>query len=259
MQTLIRRSELLVVSDIHLRGPQDERYLVLCELIDTLATLELKTFVLLGDVFDFFFGFKRHYTKKYAALGAALQRLAASGTTIYFYEGNHEFDLLATKWPHVNFVVEGDIALTFADGKKVLLNHGDLIYSSPEYRRFRSFVKSAFVKWAAFLLPSWLLEGYALHHAKVSRSRDAYRKLDHRALFQHCAEWLKSNHADIGVIGHFHVPYNEGTPDRRLLSVNSWDKINFLAFKEGRTYRGFYSQGWSVTEANETAFASLPA
>jgi hypothetical protein len=67
--------------------------------------------------------------------------------------------------------------------------------------------------------------------------------------------WLEAGAGDFGIFGHFHVPYAEPRRDKKkggLYSVESWDRPNVLALKEGRFYRYYFDpeneQTWQPAE-----------
>lgn len=241
------RSELVVVSDIHLREPGDERSQLLEQLISRLSPGDVRFLVLLGDIFDFCLGSSEYFRKKFAPLGELLEQVSRRGIQVLFFEGNHEFEMERIGWKGVEFVTDPYRVLRLRDGKRVALAHGDLVHSSWDYRIFRKVVKSQTVSEIARFVPGRLIELYAFSHAKISRARDDYRKLDHEKLLNSAEEWVRRSACDFGIFGHFHVPYAETrhNHDRshpvRLFSLDSWDHPNTLTYDAGVFNRGFLS------------------
>jgi UDP-2,3-diacylglucosamine hydrolase len=123
---------LIVASDVHIRAATDERYELLCQLVEEAIRVKAKTFVLNGDIFDFFFGWRSHFRSKYKKLLMLMDNLVASGADVWFVEGNHEFALDGLN-RHFRFKIvpsDGRIVMS-PDGKRILVAHGDLL--SPDY------------------------------------------------------------------------------------------------------------------------------
>ena len=242
------RADLIVVSDIHLGRSDDARGRLLSQILQAAVTQGPDVFVLLGDIFDFCHGGSRFFQKKFACLGKQLERLAQSGTRVIFFEGNHEFAMRDIGWKGVELVSEGDKIIKLKDGTRVKLAHGDLVYASPSYRRFRNLVKSRFADWSARnILPSRLLDFYALNHAKASRASDHFRGLDHQGLVETMHAWAAG--CELGIFGHFHVPYAEPRADGSgsIYGLHSWDQPNYLKLCGTKASRFYYeapAQKW---------------
>ena len=233
----LKDAELVVVSDIHIRGAEDEKSQALLRLIGQIREAKPKYFVLLGDIFDFYFGASKYFHKKFAKLGSALSDLSNSGVQVVFFEGNHEFDMHKAPWTGVQFVGEGDRILPLGADRAVKMAHGDLVYASPGYLRFRNFVKSKSVRTIARLMPSLFLDSYALWHASHSRQQE--RPLNQKSLEERAFSWLDEGpvKAKVGVIGHFHLPIAAQSPDKNkhIFCMHSWDQPSFLLWKKNET------------------------
>ncbi len=233
-------ASLVVVSDIHLHSPEDERGRLLLRVLEQVRLGQVEYLVLLGDIFDFCLGSHPYFQRKFAAIGSALSAVAESGTRVIYVEGNHEFRLRDLPWNGVHIVENGTHCVELAQGIKVQLAHGDMIYSHRRYKMFRRCVKSTFVTWVASQLPGPWMDRLAIGSSELSRSADQYRTVCHDRILSAVDSWLESGTGDYGVFGHFHVPYAEPRRDGRhggVFSVESWDSPNLLALKEGRFYR----------------------
>lgn len=240
MQSLSVDASLLVVSDIHLQSPEDARGKLLLRLLDAVAAGSVEYLVMLGDIFDFCLGSHPFFQKKFAPIGQALEKVLASGTKVIYLEGNHEFRLADLPWAGVEVVEGGTCTITLADGVKVQMAHGDMIYSHRRYKAFRRLVKSPFVTGIARLLPGAWMDRLATKGSEVSRSADQYRTIQHDRILGAVDQWLEDGSGDFGIFGHFHVPYAEPRRDGKrggVYSVDCWDKPNVLAFRKGAFYR----------------------
>jgi len=232
------RATLVVASDVHIQHMADRRGCLLLDLVERLSS-DVEVLVLNGDIFDFCFGDAAYFRRKFRPLGEALEATVRRGIRVVFVEGNHEVHMDRSGWAGVEFVLAKDFALTLRGGERIKITHGDLITDDPLYRAFRGLVKSQFARRAASYLPGSWLDAYSLRHAKISRSRDPYRTLDHARILAAFRGWLDEGVFDHGIIGHFHVPYAEPRNGRSglLLSVDSWDRPNALIYRDGRFLR----------------------
>ena len=224
-------SSLVVASDIHIRSETDERYLLLCILVDQAREKGVKTFILNGDIFDFFFGWGQYFSAKYARLFRGLDELAETGCDVWFVVGNHEFAMepLARRYRFSIVPSEGRVWLG-PDGRRVLIAHGDLLRPDPWYDAFRFVMRSQLVNMMAWVFPQVLLDRLTLWFATTSRKKDKYRVLNHEKIIAAAQVKLKESGADDIVFGHFHHPYDEDLGSgRRMMSVASWEKPSCIA------------------------------
>ncbi len=246
---------LLVVSDIHLNHAEDNRSQLLLNLLKGASQSEVEYLVLMGDIFDFCLGSHPYFQRKFSPIGKALEQVVESGTQVIYLEGNHEFKLASLPWKGVQVISEGTHTIRLKSGDTVQMAHGDLIYSHNMYRAFRQVVKSPLVTGIARLLPGAWMDKLATKSSEVSRAQDQYRAIEHDKILGAVDAWLEGGTGDYGIFGHFHVPYAEPRRDKRkggLYSVESWDRPNVLAFRDGRFYRYYFDprreQAWEPAE-----------
>lgn len=232
------RASLAVVSDIHLHHPDDSKARTLLAILEQLAFSDLEYFVLLGDIFDFTLGSSRYYRRKFAAIGAALSRLAAHNTKVLFVEGNHEFDMQHFRWPGVQVIPEGNYILNLRNGARVKLTHGDMLAPHARYAAFRKFVKSPFVTTCASFVPGRVMDMLTLKSAQISRAADEHRTINHEKLLHVANNWLDADQVEHGIFGHYHVPYAEPRLNRDglILSLDCWDKPNMLVLTDDHEF-----------------------
>jgi len=241
--------QLCVVSDVHIRSENDERYLKLCDLIENLDVTTFEYLILNGDIFEFFLGHRKYFRKKYDRLLANLDRLNQQGVRVYFIEGNHEFHV-ADLNTNQEIFCDRDLVLQMKSGEKVAITHGDLLIPDWKYRAFRAFVKSMIVRIIASVIPSAFFNEVSLILAKKSRARDAYRELDYTRLLDSAEDWLEKSGADLGIFGHFHVPfYFKFSTGKYIASVSDWSKPSALILKDGKVTRlEFLDHRWIHVE-----------
>ena len=249
-------TELVVASDVHLISMDEPNAQLMLSCLSDIAKQPIEALVMLGDIFDFCLGSSRFFQKRFAALGQALEAVAKSGTKVYFVEGNHEFDIAKMPWQGVTFIKEGNLTLTTSKGESVQFAHGDMIYSSMTYQRFRRVVKSPVVKGVASYLPGHFINSFALKNSDLSRAQDQYRAIKHQEILNAANQWLAQSDAKHGIFGHFHVPYAEPSNDGKgiLLGLDCWEKPNFLILRNSQFHRIYFDKAGNPDESVAQSF-----
>lgn len=233
-------ASLVIASDIHLHSSHDSKARILLSILDKVARGNVEYFVFLGDIFDFCLGSHPYFRRRFAPIGKALEKVAASGTKVVYLEGNHEFRIEDFGWKGVDFYPGGETQLQLQSGETFKLAHGDMIYSHQRYKAFRRVVKSRLITGIARWVPGPLMNWIATRGAHISRSQDEYRAINHDAILGAVHVWLDQGNHDYGLFGHFHVPYAEPRASGQeggLFSVDCWDKPNMLLYRDKKFER----------------------
>jgi UDP-2,3-diacylglucosamine pyrophosphatase LpxH len=228
----------VVVSDIHLLEEGDARGQKLLQLIARLDSESVQYFALLGDIFDFCFGASPYFQRKYAKIGEALCRLAQQGVKVIFIQGNHEFSLIELPWPGVE-LLHGLGKTIRVDETAIALTHGDLLSAPWHYRWYRAIARSRLFKGAGLLVPPRFLDNLALGISRKSRKRGVTRRIDHQRVIAKIRSWYTAQQCAHGVVGHFHIPYHLQEAEGVILCMESWDKPNYLGFRDGVFTRNY--------------------
>ena len=125
----------LFVGDAHFAFGDGERRKHFLNFI-TNNKSKLDTLVIMGDFFDFWFGFRdlSPLTNEYGDILRLLQQLRSDGVEVIYLEGNHEFRMDPYMREKFGVVVYDDAAEIDLDGNKVYLAHGDRSYPSVSHR-----------------------------------------------------------------------------------------------------------------------------
>ncbi|OGQ11773.1 MAG: hypothetical protein A2026_05345, partial [Deltaproteobacteria bacterium RBG_19FT_COMBO_46_12] len=141
----------IFVSDAHFTGKDPEAMEAFLKFLDSEKN-QMGHFVILGDLFEFFFGFKNFFSHEkssiftdYLPVFRKLQSLFHEGIRIKYFEGNHDFFLHS--FFAEQFEMEVDVYPNGCEerlgGKRAFIAHGDL--SNPgqwTYRIFRKILKN---------------------------------------------------------------------------------------------------------------------
>jgi UDP-2,3-diacylglucosamine hydrolase len=117
-------------SDTHLglRSESDPkaRERVFIEWLDMVSATADEIF-LVGDIFDFWFEYKRVIPKGFARLFGKLAELSDKGIAIHFFSGNHDMWTGSYFAKELGMIVHSKPELLELSGKQVFVGHGDAI------------------------------------------------------------------------------------------------------------------------------------
>ena len=224
--------QVIIASDLHIISEHDERAQYLLKIISDIDNDHVKYFILNGDVFDFCLGSSDFYRKKFAKIGRALSSLAEKGTQVIYLQGNHEFDIDKLGWPGVCFITSKDYILPFSKNTHIAFSHGDLLSSPWHYHYYIRFLRSPFVMFLVSLIPGKLLDSLSLYFSSFSRDSQKNRVFPKERILAAINSWVDTLDCQHAVVGHFHYPFDEqrGSGAGRIMSVESWDRPNYLVF-----------------------------
>ena len=203
---------ILVVSDLHIHGPEDPLYTSLLRLLDE----ELErgdTLILAGDVFDLFIGNKPVFIERYALFLEGLKRATQRGAELHYIEGNHDFQIRGAFANIRNLTVYTHHLIFQKCGKKFFVAHGDTVdRSDRRYRLLRVFFRSPFMKAVVKLMPGTMVDKIGRRGSRSSRngnpilvSEMAPRvQLRIRHSFRNFAVEKISQGYDFVILGHCH-------------------------------------------------------
>lgn len=80
---------------------------------------------ILGDLFDYWFEYKRVIQKGYFRTFTALQNLVEAGIKVHYFIGNHDFMHRDFFEKEIGVILHHNTFKTEIDGKKLFLGHGD--------------------------------------------------------------------------------------------------------------------------------------
>lgn len=167
---------------------------------------------LVGDIFDFWFEYKKAIPKGFVRLQGKIAELTDKGIAIHVFTGNHDmwiFDYLPKELGVTLY--RKPIERTFF-GKKFLIGHGDgLGPGDKSYKFLKKVFANKFCQWCfARLHPNfgiWLAEKSSKSsRAKTGKSDEVFLGEENEWLVQYCKEVSKSTHFDYFVFGHRHLP-----------------------------------------------------
>ncbi|MDA7802972.1 UDP-2,3-diacylglucosamine diphosphatase [Crocinitomix sp.] len=224
--------KIFFASDFHLGAPTYEESLIrekkVVRWLDSIKD-EAEEIYLLGDVFDFWFEYKKAIPKGFVRLQGKIAEITDSGTPIHWFIGNHDmwiFDYIP-KELGVN-IIRHEIEREY-NGKSFFIGHGDGL--GPGDRGYK-FIKKVFrnkvCQWLfARLHPNF---GIALANFSSRKSRAAtgnqdaiFYGEDKEMLIQFCKTKLADKQYDFLIFGHRHLPIDFKLENNaRYVNIGDW-------------------------------------
>ena len=231
-------STSIFISDIHLglqpAETEKEKENLLVKLFDEVACKADKLFIL-GDLFDYWFEYRRVIQKGFLKTLAGLQTLSEKGVEIHYIIGNHDFlhDDFFEKEIGIKKVYQDPFPITL-DGKKFYLAHGDgLVKNDIGYLILKKILRNRFLQWIYSLIHPdfgiWVASSTSKTSREYTKAKD-YGEVD--GMFEEAKRKIE-NGFDYVIFGHLHQrkfeKYNSGT----YINLGSWlDKPCYGIFKD---------------------------
>ena len=190
---------------------------------------------LLGDLFDFWFEYKKVVPKGFVRVLGKLGEIRDSGIPIHFFVGNHDL------WMDDYFEKELNIPVyhkhkefTFYD-KTFLIGHGDGLGPGDKgYKRMKKVFTNPFSKW----LFRWLhpdlgvqLAQYMSTKNKLISGQEDIKFLgeENEWLVQYAKRKLETKHYDYFLFGHRHLPMEIKVGENSTY-INTGDWITYFTY-----------------------------
>ena len=200
---------------------------------------------LLGDIFDFWFEYKRVVPRGFTRLLGKIAEITDSGVPVYFFTGNHDiwvFDYLPEE---TGVIVQRKPLIKEIGGKKFFIAHGDGLGNGQFGFKLLKFIfHNKVLQWLfARLHPNFALWMGGLWSAT---SRDAkgisipFMGENKEMMVRFAKEKLKNEHFDYFVFGHRHLPVQIKLSDKcEYINLGDWIKTYSYAVFDGEKMEMF--------------------
>ena len=200
-------------SDIHLGlayGETDrtDRERLFVRWLDEVAA-DAKAIFLVGDIFDFWYEYKRVVPKGFTRLLGKFSELTDRGVEIHLFAGNHDlwaFDYLHTECGLI--LHHGPFEMMELYGRRVFIGHGDVLGKrGPTAHLLSTAFRSRTVQWFFSLLHPDLAMAFGSRWSGSNRKAKPVKhtfRAEKEPIVQFAREFLKTQSVDLFVCGHIH-------------------------------------------------------
>ncbi len=226
------------VSDIHLgAGSKEESKATEKRFVEWLdsVSLDAESIFLCGDIFDFWFEYKRVVPKGFVRALGQIASLTDRGVRVVFMAGNHD------QWINDYFEAECGMEVYTKpqifdiEGKRVYIAHGDNlnVKRDPLLKLMNNGFRSKWLRWwfSTLVHPDLALK-FGQWWSGSSRKKHANEELNNskciatqRVLIEHAEGVHARENTDIHIFGHIHVVGDHTTTNgTRVLFTNNWSR-----------------------------------
>lgn len=236
------------ISDIHL-GLKDKKTeaakeKLLLSLLQKIKEEGSELFIV-GDLFDYWFEYRRVYQKGFFQTLTALKALVDAGVKVHYFVGNHDFlhrdffeKEIGVNLIHDNLKIE-------IEGKKFFIAHGDgLVKNDLGYNILKMILRNRFIQFVYSLLHPdfgiWIASGTSKKSRDYTSSKN-YGEAD--GLLDAAKQKIEEGF-DFVIFGHLHQRMNSKHKNGAYFNLGSW--LDFPCY-------GLFSNGvfeihdWSET------------
>lgn len=220
------------ISDLHLGAPDDAsskvRELHFVKWLEEIKG-DVKVLYVVGDLFDFWFEYKRAVPRGFTRAIGKLAELADSGIEIHLFTGNHDLWIFDYLPKEIGCQLHREPIEVEHGGKKFYIGHGDGLGPGDHgYKFIKKIFTNRFLQWCfARLHPNfgvWIADKFSKRSRQHTGGDDAiFKGEENEWLYQHCKDVLADHHVDYFVFGHRHLPLDLKVGENsRYVNLGDW-------------------------------------
>lgn len=191
---------------------------------------------LVGDVFDFWYEWKRVVPKGHVRLLGTLAEICDAGIPVHFFTGNHDLWTFGYLEKEIGLKVHREPIKIELQGKRCFLGHGDgLGPGDTGYKFLKRIFISRLCQWlfSKFLHPntSFSIANYFSGKSRISNLEidESFQGEENEWLVKYSKEILNSEHFDYFVFGHRHLPLDIKLSEKsRYINLGEW--VNYYSY-----------------------------
>ena len=236
-------SKIYFASDLHLGVPNREKSLVREKLfvqwLDDLK-VDAEAIYLLGDIFDFWFEYKKAVPKGYVRLLGKLAEFSDSNIPIHIFTGNHDMWLFDYLEDEINAHIYREPIEVSLKGKRFFIGHGDGLGPGDNgYKLIKKIFKNKLCQWLFERIHPNLGISIAQYWSKKSRIANGEKDESYHGekdwLTQFCKQKMKTIEVDYFIFGHRHLPLEVDLGNNTIyINLGEWVNYNSYAVFDGK-------------------------
>lgn len=240
---MTRQEKIYFLSDFHLGAPDAAASLArekkIVAFLDEISRDATAIFIV-GDMFDFWYEYRKVVPKGYVRLLGKLAEITDSGIPVHFFVGNHDM------WMNDYLEKELNIRTYFHPrefefgGKKFLIGHGDGLGPGDKgYKMLKKVFRNPLAQWLFGILPPYMGMGLANYFSGKSREatgkhEEVFLGEEHEWLIIYSKEVLQQKHYDYLIFGHRHLPIDLPINNSRYINLGDWIRYFTYAVFDGQ-------------------------
>ena len=245
-------SKIYFISDLHLGSPNEQESLkrekAFVQWLD-MAAQDAEAIYLVGDVFDFWFEYKRAVPRGFVRALGKIAEITDRGKPVHWFTGNHDMWIFDYLPKECGVELHRKPIILNHHEHRCYIGHGDgLGPGDRAYKFMKKFFDSTICQWLfARLHPNfgiWLASSLSGYSRGKAIEKDKVFHGEKEWLFQYCQDLESREHHDYYIFGHRHLPGTMKINDSSVY-VNLGDWI--VHFTYGiLDEKGFHLENWKV-------------
>ena len=232
MQLTSADKKIYFLSDFHLGAPDHDSSLIrekkVVAFLESIRHTAAAIFIV-GDIFDFWYEYKKVVPRGYTRLLGKLAELTDSGIPIHVFVGNHDMWMSGYFEKELNIPVYHHPKVFEWSGKRFFIGHGDGLGPGDHgYKFIKKVFRNPLCQWLfGQLHPTWGI-GLANYFSRKSREKtgfadEQFMGEDKEWLIIYSKEVLLEQHYDYFIFGHRHFPLDLKLADNsRYINLGDW-------------------------------------
>lgn len=184
---------------------------------------------LVGDIFDFWFEYKRVVPRGYTRLLGKISEITDSGIPVHVFTGNHDMWIFDYLPKECGVTLHREPIICEWNGKRIMIGHGDgLGPGDYGYKFIKKVFANRVCQWLfARLHPNfgiWLAKSLSGYSRTTTGDKDRkWLGEENEWLIIYCRELLEKEHFDYFIFGHRHLPLEFQLNDRSVyVNLGEW-------------------------------------
>ena len=255
---LSKNKKVYFASDNHLgleaKLSTKERERIFVDWLDNVRR-DASAIYLLGDLFDFWFEYKRVVPKGFVRVLGKIAEISDSGIPITFFVGNHDL------WMKDYFQKELGVTIHFnpieikINETVFMVGHGDgLGPGDYGYKRMKKIFKNTFFQWLFRLIHPdfgiWIGNYFSQKNRFISGEEDLkFLGEKNELLVKYCKSKLEQKYYNYFIFGHRHLPLEiDLGKQSKYINLGDWITHFTYGVFDGRS---FYLEKWKNGISND--------
>ncbi|HZH72908.1 MAG TPA: UDP-2,3-diacylglucosamine diphosphatase [Mariniphaga sp.] len=239
------KNKIYFISDVHLGAPaltnNKQRELLFAGWLDDIKH-DVAELYLVGDIFDFWFEYKKVVPRGFTRILGRLADLTDSGIPVHFFTGNHDLWVFDYLKEETGLMIHYDELITTIRGKKFYIAHGDGL--DPDDKGYL-FLKKVFsnkkLQWIFARLHPNFAFNLAHRWSKSSRLSKLNRleefNVKNENMYRFAENYLETEWIDYFIFGHRHQMADvELKGSSRMILLGDWIKNFSYGVFDGNTF-----------------------
>jgi UDP-2,3-diacylglucosamine hydrolase len=197
--------------------------------------------ILAGDIFDFWFEYRRSIPKGFIRLQGKIAEITDSGIPVIFFTGNHDMWMFDYFPEELGVTIYRSPQVIQMNGKKLLVGHGDGLGPGDfNYKILKKIFSNRFCQWAFARVHPNLGIGLANYWSSKSRisNSEGVDDFDEKTdfLLNYCLSMEAKEHFDFYIFGHRHIPIKKKVGEESwYINLGEWVTSAHYARFDGLT------------------------